>query len=177
MRSPPIPIIVSQTRRSTGHESAPGRRTVMNPDAAFPFVDFSMAVSERKTAGVVMKWAAIVHSVRALCYDRARRVVDGPRIIIDENPHIGRRRETEVAEFAKSSIWVVGDVRVLAVQPWTIHFFVTWDPALFSDYSSHGSNTLLHGDTANGPSFGANQLRRIGIGVIDDARVAGALIN
>ena len=72
-------------------ESGPaGADGVVNPDGAFPLVDFGMAVGKREAAGVSVHRAAIIHRVRGFGTDRHGGIIDGPRIIIHVNPDVRR---------------------------------------------------------------------------------------
>src|SRR5882724_5322663 len=89
----------------------------MNPDAAFPFVNFCMTVRERKASSVVMKRAAIVHCVCGGGNNCARGVVDGPGIIIEENPDIRSGTDGKIALPGERHVRLVRSVRMAAIEP------------------------------------------------------------
>ena len=97
-------------------ESGPGRKTVVNPDGAFPLVEFSVAVGKGETTGVLVHRAAIIHGIWLSGNDRHGGIVDGPRIIIHINPDVGRAAVFKVGGFAKGGILRLGFV-VNASQP------------------------------------------------------------
>ena len=109
----------------------------MNPDSAFPFVDFAMAISESKTGGIVMVRAAIVHRIRAGRNDGTSSIVNGPRIIIQKDPDVGSGNCTKVTELAKGGVGVIGSMSMTSIEPWAIDFGVAGRPTFCSD-------TLLH---------------------------------
>src|SRR5438874_1535126 len=141
----------------------------MNPDAALPFMDLRMAISEGKATRVIMPRTDIIDGVGLGRNDSHGRVINGPLVVIGHDPYLGRTGDFEVAVFAEGGIGRISGVTVITIEPGTIHFQSAARPSVWVS-----SDALVHGDTANHLDRFAKH-GRIGAAVRAGPRVSRAL--
>ena len=87
----------------------------MDEYIAFPFVSFTVAISEGKSSAIIVENIGVIDEIRLRRDNLHRSIVDGPGIIIHENPDVRRPDNFEIAPFAKCRIRIIRGMRVTAV--------------------------------------------------------------